>query len=352
MAGLALVLELLSKQGPSLALNKAVAVHSFASLSAFTAATTAASAFGILPRFTSDLFSGDSLGPIALCEEFHDKDTDLEDWKATTFPDHEVYTKVLPDKPYAVTLKPFFSAFSPAALSLTIMRALLLNFQPVLEGYFLFLKPEDEDEFEEEEEPSPKEPVDYKTALKGSGWTILREVTVVTTRRLLERIVVRCVSKRITWKLLKDLPRSAERKAGRHLSKFQLFVAVKKTTFRGHAVAIAASWLVQLALDIYSCIRSIYQRKRKLAAGNTNGHYQVEIEELTILWRKIVGNTVKCGASLVCASVGAGLGAVMIRPTIGQWIGCTLGELAGALGMSFLIDPWIVFGTLNSPDVD
>ena len=89
----------------------------------------------------------------------------------------------------------------------------------------------------------------------------------------------------------------------------------------GHAVAIAASWLVQLIFDIYKCVRNLHRRKRKLEEGNTKGCYEIEVEELVILWRKVVGNTLKCGASLALASVGAGAGATLVRPALGQWIG-------------------------------
>jgi hypothetical protein len=92
-------------------------------------------------------------------------------------------------------------------------------------------------------------------------------------------------------------------------------------TMTGHAVAIAASWLVQLIFDIYKCVWNVYRRKRKLEKGNTKGYYEVEVDELIKLWRKVVGNTLKCGASLALASVGAGAGATIVRPALGQWIG-------------------------------
>ena len=86
-------------------------------------------------------------------------------------------------------------------------------------------------------------------------------------------------------------------------------------------MAIAASWLVQLIFDIYKCVRNLHRRKRKLDEGNTKGRYEIEVEELVILWRKVVGNTLKCGASLALASAGAGAGATLVRPALGQWIG-------------------------------
>ncbi|KAH0699400.1 hypothetical protein KY290_014223 [Solanum tuberosum] len=32
----------------------------------------------------------------------------------------------------------------------------------------------------------------------------------------------------------------------------------------------------------------------------------------------------RCGASLVFASIGAGIGAMIVHPTTGQWIGCAI----------------------------
>lgn len=40
-----------------------------------------------------------------------------------------------------------------------------------------------------------------------------------------------------------------------------------------------------------------------------------------LLGKKISGITIRCGASLVFASIGAGIGATLLRPSIGQWIG-------------------------------
>ena len=121
------------------------------------------------------------LAPTAYCEEYHGKEIDIEDLKARRYEVGVPYSKPLFEKEYRVTLRPMLSAFSPGALTLTITRALLLNFQPVVEAYMLRFKPQDEDDFEEEE-PASHEPVDYEAALKGSGWTAFREVGNCTQR--------------------------------------------------------------------------------------------------------------------------------------------------------------------------
>lgn len=44
-------------------------------------------------------------------------------------------------------------------------------------------------------------------------------------------------------------------------------------------------------------------------------------QKLKLLGMKVSGTTIRCGASLIFASIGAGIGATLIRPSIGQWIG-------------------------------
>lgn len=44
-------------------------------------------------------------------------------------------------------------------------------------------------------------------------------------------------------------------------------------------------------------------------------------EEAKLLGKKVSGVTIRCGASLVFASIGAGIGATLVRPSVGQWIG-------------------------------
>lgn len=44
-------------------------------------------------------------------------------------------------------------------------------------------------------------------------------------------------------------------------------------------------------------------------------------EKAKLLGKKVSCATVRCSASLVFASIGAGIGATLFRPSIGQWIG-------------------------------
>jgi butyrate response factor 1 len=74
--------------------------------------------------------------------------------------------------------------------------------------------------------------------------------------------------------------------------------------------------MVQLVLDIYRSIStSLYVRTKD---GKPVG---LDARELKRLARRTVGNTLKGIASLLLASLGAGLGTVLIRPSTGTWIG-------------------------------
>lgn len=79
----------------------------------------------------------------------------------------------------------------------------------------------------------------------------------------------------------------------------------------GHLLGVAASWIVQVVIEIYRC----FFRK------NINGDEDISInEKIRLFRRKLYGTTVKCSTSLVFASVGAGIGA-LFNPSTGQWIG-------------------------------
>ena len=82
----------------------------------------------------------------------------------------------------------------------------------------------------------------------------------------------------------------------------------------GHFLAVLASWLVQVGIDVYRFFLRICGSKEETDEID-------RAAELQLLGRKIYIATLRCGASLIFASIGAGLGAIIIRPTTGQWIG-------------------------------
>lgn len=70
-------------------------------------------------------------------------------------------------------------------------------------------------------------------------------------------------------------------------------------------------------------------------------------EKAQLLGRKIYIATVRCGASLVFASIGAGIGAMMFRPTTGQWIGklivCSSVPITNSIFTIYLVNQIMFF---------
>ncbi|CAN4109682.1 unnamed protein product [Withania somnifera] len=208
-------------------------------------------------------------------------------------------------------------------LALTSLRSFLLFYLPLLEPHATNMEDEDDEDFLTDTEKDQR--VDLATPFKKSVKQIGRETAVVTTRRVLERLAVHYVSQRMAWKLLKDVPKSAARKAQRGMSSVTYFCSVTRTTCRGHFLGVLAAWFVQIGIDIWRYFKS-------------NQDDDIFDRKIQLLGRKISVVTVKCGASLVFASIGAGIGAMMLRPTTGQWVGCAIGDVAGPFIVTFCFD--------------
>ncbi|KAL6622790.1 hypothetical protein ACP70R_018775 [Stipagrostis hirtigluma subsp. patula] len=222
-----------------------------------------------------------------------------------------------PTKEYPSELKPLFSAFGLKNFGLTTLRSLLLHYLPLIQP-----KPHSDSDDDEEDllqDAPDKKPVDLVTPFHNSVKQIMRETSIVTTRRVLERIAVRHVSQRTAWKLLKDASKSAKRKAARGMPTPQYTYCVARTTFRSHALGVAAAWVVQSLIEVYRCFF------RKPHDGEESFD---DMEKFRLFGRKIYGITIKSCFSLVLASIGAGIGA-LVHPVHGQWFGCALGDVAG-----------------------
>ncbi|KAJ4828678.1 hypothetical protein Tsubulata_022612 [Turnera subulata] len=235
-------------------------------------------------------------------------------------------------KQYNLELKPLFSALEWRQLGLTCLRSFLMYYLPLLEPSLK--TEEDDDDFLQDVEEGRR--VDLVVPFQKSVKQIVRETTVVTTRRVLERVAVHYCSQRMAWKLLKDVRKSAMRKSQRGMPTSVYFFNVSRTTFRGHCLGVAASWIVQVGIEVYRFCR------RLLKTEEESDIVEVETsQEVKLLGKKVTGVTIRCGASLVFASIGAGVGAILIRPSTGQWIGCALGDLAGPIVVSVLVDKYL-----------
>ncbi|KAJ4875471.1 Uncharacterized protein Rs2_40489 [Raphanus sativus] len=319
MAGIAIVLDLFKKSH-----NK----HTFHSQSSLSSAA-AVSAFATAPFASRFLFGSfeprvaycDAAAPAAIDDDYL---AAIRKMSADAF-QFETPTYVPSSKVYNIQPKPLFSAFEFRALTMTTVRSLLMFYLPLLEP-----KPDDDFLNNDAEEERRK---DLIVPLKKSVKQIARETTVVTTRRVLERLAISYVSQRMAWKLLKDVPQSTLRKAGRGWPTHLYIYKVSQTTLRGHFLGIAASWTVQVGIEIYRCVvRNVKPKPEE------EEEEQVEIaEQAKDLGNKVVGITVRCGASLVFAAIGAGICSCLMRPSTGQWIGCALGDLAGPMVVSICL---------------
>nr|XP_016447766.1 PREDICTED: uncharacterized protein LOC107772810 [Nicotiana tabacum] len=322
MAGIAIVLDLLRKN-PSFT---GQTLNSYGAFSAKVAASAAAaSSVAATYPFAARAFFGNGAAGVSFC----DAGTGFSEDYISSIPSESIinfqYESLKHStKQYNIELKPLFSAFMWRNLALTSLRSFLLFYLPLLEPRANMEDEDDEDFLQDTEEDRH---VDLVTPFKKSVKQIGRETAVVTTRRVLERLAVHYVSQRVAWKLLKDVPKSAARKAQRGMPSVTYFCSVTRTTCRGHFLGVLASWFVQVGIDIWRFFKS--KQDDDMLEGS---------EKVQILGRKIYIASVRCGASLVFASIGAGIGAMMFRPTTGQWIGCAIGDVAGPVIVAFCFD--------------
>lgn len=82
-----------------------------------------------------------------------------------------------------------------------------------------------------------------------------------------------------------------------------------------------ANWVVQLVLDMYRYGRASLSKRQVEGKKQGKQGLQDPSKDFKGLMRKAAGNSLKGGASLVLASIGAGVGTVLIKPSIGTWIG-------------------------------
>ncbi|XP_017434668.2 uncharacterized protein LOC108341504 [Vigna angularis] len=225
-------------------------------------------------------------------------------------------------KNYKIELKPLFSALEWKSFSIITLRSFLMFYLPLMEHHAK-MEQDDVEFLRDKHDHDGNLSVPFKKSL----FQIIREVTVVTTRRILERVTVHYVSRRMAWKLLKDVPQSAARKAGRKMPTLVYICSVSKTTFRGYMLGVSASWVVQVGIGLFQFFKS--------KSKNENLSNNVRIR---VLRQKVFLATVRCNASLIFASIGAGIGASLIRPSVGQWVGCAIGDLVGPVIVAVCAD--------------
>ncbi|KAL2333041.1 hypothetical protein Fmac_014254 [Flemingia macrophylla] len=317
MTGITLLLDLWRKNQ---SFNTA---RSYQSSSFFSASATVAS-FAATASYASKDFFGT---PIAYCDAGATISDENYIPSVGSVPGKYFYHDSLKysTKHYNTEPKPLFSAFELKSFAMITLRSFLLFYLPLMEPHAKMEQDDVEFLQGKQDDLRGKLSVPFKKSIL----QIFREVTVVTTRRILERIVVHYVSRRMAWKLLKDVPQSAARKAGRKMPTLVYFYSVCKTTFRGYMLGVGASWLVQVGIGLFQFFRS------KIKNGNDNIN---KVVRMRLLKQKVFVSTIRCNASLVFASIGAGIGASLCRPSIGQWVGCAIGDLSGPVIVAVFCD--------------
>ncbi|KAG0465869.1 hypothetical protein HPP92_020033 [Vanilla planifolia] len=193
-------------------------------------------------------------------------------------------------KEHPVDLKPLFSAFHIRSLALTSVRSFLLFYLPLLEPE---PRPPVGDDGDFPQAGPDERHVDLVVPFQNSLKQIVRETSIVTIRRVLERLVVHHCSQRTAWKLLKDVPKSARRKAERDMPAYLFSFRVSLTTFRGHALGVLASWIVQIIIEFYRyCIRKPENDSETLTT----------VEKFRLFGNKVYSTTIKCTSFDFCLS--------------------------------------------------
>ncbi|GKV44605.1 hypothetical protein SLEP1_g51769 [Rubroshorea leprosula] len=296
MAGIAFLVDLCRKNPSFCSPNS---LHSSGFFSASTAAASAAASIAAGVPFASRFLFGCPKIPVAYCDVGAAlSDADIFNMQRVSGDIFQHDALKYTTKEYKIELKPLFSAFELKAFSMTSLRSFLIFYLPLLEPA-TNTEEEDDDIFHDAQE---ERHVDLIVPFKKSLKQIVRETTVVTTRRILERLAVHYVSQRMAWKLLK-----------------------------GHLLGVAAAWIVQVGIEIYQFLKQTTNSEDEIDTVSKS-------EEAKLLRKKVSGVTIRCGASLIFASIGAGIGATLVRPSIGQWIGCAVGDLAGPIIVTFCLD--------------
>lgn len=319
MAGLAILLDLLKRTQGSPSSSAALSIHSHGLFTAGAAASAAALYIAASKPFVSRAIFGDGGIFVAYCDAAGEGAI----WDGNYIPKiRREIEKVFNTeseykcKQYPIEIRPLFSAFQFRSLALTSLRSFLLFYLPILEP-----RPSVEDDEDLMEDTTEERHVDLVVPFKNSIKQIIREVSIVTIRRVLERLTVQCCSQRMAWKLLKDASKSARRKAEREMPTYFFLFSVSRTTFRGHALSLVASWIVQVIIEFYRyCIRK----------PDNDGEMLNVSQKITLFRKKVYVTTIKCTSSLVFASIGAGIGA-LFHPSMGQWIGSAVGDYAGPI---------------------
>ncbi|PWA81063.1 hypothetical protein CTI12_AA191180 [Artemisia annua] len=277
MAGISLIIELLRKNPK----GNGLALHSTGLYSTTVAATSAAVYVAANTPFASKALYGFGGRRFAYYDVGHT-------------PPLLTASETVSTKEYDIELKPLLSAFHLRPFALTSLRCFLMFYLPLLQSNI-----EEHANVSLHDLVDEYQDVDYVLPLKITVKQILLEdkhihfvvrlkTSVVTTRRVLERLAVHHLSQRAAWKLI-------------------------KAQFLGYA----ASWLVQVGIECYRFVRDI-SKSNEMDDVNVDAKHK---ERVKILRDRVYYVTVRCCSSLISASIGSGISATLLCPSSGHSVG-------------------------------
>lgn len=238
-------------------------------------------------------------------------------------------------KASAVAPRPVLSVFTPRSLAWTMVRAALLQGIPLVERYLAALEEQEELEAQNVAAPPVAFP-DLGPAAVRARDTVARDLCVQLTRRCAERLVARHQPPRVTYKLLKDVYKSARRKALRPafalLPCYERAARLARTALRAQLVPCACELLVQQ-------LAALAEALLRLRRG---GRLQPRL-----LARQGTYNTVAAAARTGGASAGVAAFALLIPAehprlsAVAALAGALAGDLAGSTIVSLLLEDWV-----------
>mmetsp|Transcript_33161 Transcript_33161/g.72319 ORF Transcript_33161/g.72319 Transcript_33161/m.72319 type:complete len:318 (-) Transcript_33161:570-1523(-) len=261
----------------------------------------------------------------------------------TAAPTHMHLGKVYPDE-----YKSLYFALFPKQLLLTSLRCFALHFFPAVDKFLKDCEETEQNDDGNNENVFPAFP-DVKPCLIESGYSIARSTAVVTTRRVIERVLACGFDERTMWKLMKDIAKSAQRKASNPVLECSRSISraarVGRTALRGYAVTVSAEVVVQQCITTKNVAMKVYTVK----ASKELSEEQKKLEAQRCwswLFRQSVFSVARAVGSLTFVSLGCGV-VVFVRPrdapTWAYWstlAGLSAGELAGDFLVSMWLDKW------------
>lgn len=230
-------------------------------------------------------------------------------------------------KEYKIQQKSWTSMLNPKTLFLLLLRSSAINFLPVLEQYAKDLEKLDElDDGTGEQEIFPPVP-DLKPAARKTLLSILRDLIVMTTRRIIERTSELTLPRRWTWKLMKNVQDSAIRKYRRGIIGMSLCGKMIQTCFVGHSITVLSEFTVAESMILY---KLLYIKPESRQAKES-------------LRREMMFTALRCSFSLCGAGLGAGIGSA-IKPGIGTFIGLNGGDILASIFVLSTVRKWLEQG--------